>query len=267
MIRTSTLALAVGLLFASSRAAANPRPLPFSYPYETLPEGDTEIEQYVDTTPIRALVSSSEQRWANIYRFQTEFEYGITERLELGLYLQWVPRPEGLGVLATFPDGNGIKQRLRLRLADEGQWPVDVSVYGEVSELESEVELELKLNLQKRFDRARIMVNLWGEREFYYDGRKDWVLHPTAGLTYEVTPTFHPGVEYWMKAEYADDAPPTRPFNDGPHHFVGPTVMLSFGKLWWTTGVYVRASETNRTVQVGDNLGHVWVRSVIGIGL
>jgi hypothetical protein len=181
--------------------------------------------------------------------------------------MQWVPRPEGLGLLATFPDGNGIKQRLRLRLADEGQWPVDVSIYGEVSELESEIELELKLNLQKRIDRARIMVNLWGEREFYYDGRKDWVLHPTAGITYEVTPTFHPGIEYWMKAEYADDAPAVRPFNDGPHHFVGPTIMLSFGKLWWTTGAYVRASESSRTVQVGDNLGHVWVRSVIGIGL
>jgi hypothetical protein len=266
MLRKSALAIATVVVLAAARAEANPRPLPFTYPYETLPQGNTEVETYVDTTPLRAQVTSSGQAWTNIYRFQTEFEYGITDRLELGLYLQWVPRSDALGALATFPDGNGIKQRLRLRLADEGEWPVDVSVYGEVSELETELELELKLNLEKRIDRLRIMANLWGERELYYDGRKDWVLHPTAGITYEVTPTVHPGVEYWMIAEYPDGGG-VRNFGDGPHHFVGPACMLSFGKLWWSTGVYWRASDTSRTVEVGDNVGHVWVRTVVGIGL
>jgi hypothetical protein len=248
-------------------AAANPRPLPFSYPYETLPEEEAEIEQYVDMTPVRAIpVATGQPAWLNIYRLQTEFEYGITDRLELGLYIQYVPSPsDAWSSVPSFSGGNGIKQRLRLRLAEEGEWPVDVSLYGEVSELDDELELEAKINLQKRFGRARLMINLWGEREFYYDGRADWVIQPTAGFTYEVTPTFHPGVEYWMRAEYPDEE--QKDFADGPHHFIGPAIMLSFGKVWWTSAVYWRASDTKRSVTVGDNIGHVWVRTVIGLSL
>jgi hypothetical protein len=188
--------------------------------------------------------------------------------LELGLYVQFTPSPsDSFSQAPSFAGGNGIKQRLRLRLAEADEWPVDVSLYGEVSELDTELELEAKINLQKRIGRARIMVNLWGEREFYYDGRADWVLHPTAGVTYEVTAPFHPGVEYWMQAEFPDDPPAKKPFNDGPHHFLGPTAMLNFGKLWWTTGVYWRLNESSRTVAIGDNVGHIWARTVIGLSL
>jgi hypothetical protein len=253
---------------ASRRSHANPRPLPFTYPYETLPQGEAEIEQYVDTTPVRALSSSGDQVWLDIFRFQTEFEYGITDRLELGLYLQFVPSPNGaLSSVPSFPDGNGIKQRLRLRLAEGDEWPVDVSLYAEIVEVDSEIELEAKINLQKRVGSARFMANLWGEREFYFDGRKDWVLNPTAGVTYEASPSVHPGVEYWMRAEFPDPKPPVEVFSNGPHHFVGPALMLSFGKVWWSSAVYWRASESKRTVQLGDNVGHVWARTVIGLSI
>jgi hypothetical protein len=264
------LCLGVAAVVTLSRAtAASPRPLPFTYPYETLAEDELEIEQYVDLTTVRAIpVATGEPAWLNIYRLQTEFEYGITDRLELGLYVQLVPTPsDAWNSAPTFPGGNGIKQRLRLRLAEEGEWPVDVALYGEVSELDSEIELEAKVLLQKRFGHARAMINLWVEREFYYDGRKDWVFQPTAGLTYEVTPTFHPGVEYWMRAEIPDDAPPQKVFNDGPHHYIGPAVMLSFGKLWWTTAGYFRMNDAKRAVAIGDNTGHFWARTVIGLSL
>jgi hypothetical protein len=264
------LGLGVAAVVTLSRAAAaSPRPLPFTYPYETLAEDEVEIEQYVDLTTVKAIpVATGEPAWLNIYRLQTEFEYGITDRLELGLYVQLVPSPSDAWSSApSFPGGNGIKQRLRLRLAEEGEWPVDVALYGEVAELENEIELEAKIILQKRFGRARAMINLWSEREYYYDGRADWVFQPTAGLTYEVTPTFHPGVEYWMRYEIPDNAPPQKVFNDGPHHYIGPSVMLSFGKLWWTTGGYWRASDASRTVAIGDNTGHFWARTIIGLSL
>jgi hypothetical protein len=264
------LGLGVAAVVMLSRAAAaNPRPLPFTYPYETLAEDEVEIEQYVDFTTVRAIpVATGDPAWLNIYGFQTEFEYGITDRLELGLYVQLVPSPSDAWSSApAFPGGNGIKQRLRLRLAEEGEWPVDVALYGEVSELENELELEAKVILQRRFGRARAMVNLWAEREFYYDGRADWVLHPTAGFTYEVTPTFHPGLEYWMRYEIPDEKPPQKVFNDGPHHYIGPSVMLNLGKLWWTSAFYWRASDPSRAVTIGDNTGHFWVRTVIGLSL
>src|SRR6266508_607273 len=138
------------LLAVAGPAAANPRPLPFSYPYETLPAEEAEIEQYVDLTPARIFEADGvSTTWDQQYRLQTEFEYGITDRLELGLYL--VFENEAGGPLAF----DGIKQRLRLRLAEQGDWPVDIGLYGEVAEFHDELEFEQKLILSKRFDRVR----------------------------------------------------------------------------------------------------------------
>src|SRR5260370_31163666 len=95
MKRLCSLALvgsAAALVAANRPASANPRPLPFTYPYETLPAEEAEIEQYVDITPVRAPdpdavdPATAPPVWDATYRLQTELEYGITDRLELGLY-------------------------------------------------------------------------------------------------------------------------------------------------------------------------------------
>jgi len=44
-------------------------------------------------------------------------------------------------------------------------------------------------------------------------------------------------------------------------------VLLQSGALWWTTGVYVRLSDSSHTMQIGDGFGGIWARSVIGIEL
>ena len=268
MIKGAALALTLSAsLLSASRANANPRPLPFTYIYETLPEGETELEQYVDYTPVKALLSTGSPVFYGVSQFQTEFEYGITDRLELGLYVTFAPKPgDSYAQVPTMIEGNGVKQRLRLRLAEEGQWPVDVALYGELTENEQEIEVEAKVILQKRFGDFRAVANLWAEREFYFENKRDWVLNPTAGITYQVSPTVTPGIEYWMRVEFPDPAPSPRPFNVGPHQFVGPTLMLNLGRLWWTSGVYVRLNEFGRSLQPGDAFGSVWFRTVIGVG-
>src|SRR5689334_11863469 len=83
---------ALGLTAVS--ASANPRPLPFTYPHEQLAEGATELEQFGDFTPVRASSpESGNPVWFGLFQFQTEFEHGITDRLELGLYLTYQPAP------------------------------------------------------------------------------------------------------------------------------------------------------------------------------
>ena len=262
------LVLAVSLFaFGYAPAAnANPRPLPFTYIYETLSEGDAELEQYVDMTPVRAYSASGDRVWYAASQFQTEFEYGITNRLELGLYVTFVPTNPAYSLTPTLMDGNGLKQRLRYRFADVGQWPLDIALYGEVSENEREVELEGKIIVQRHFGRLRVVANAWAEREFYYNGNREWVLNPTGGAVFEITPAVQTGLEYWMRTEYPNSGT-ARVFNQGPHHFLGPTVLLQFGKLWWTTGAYLRLNEYGRTVAVGDSFGPVWIRTVIGVGL
>jgi hypothetical protein len=260
----------------SARASATPRPLPFTYTYDTLAEGESEVEQYIDLTPVKAIDGSSGQPvWYVASQFQTEFEHGITDHLELGLYAAFQPgAPGNLTDTATLTEGTGFKERLRWRIADEGQLPVDLALYGELVEYATEFEIEAKVILQKRFGKLRIAANAWVEREIYYAStQQDWVLNPTVGVTYQVTPSFHVGAEYWMRVEFPDPAPNPRPFSLGPNQFVGPALMFNFGHLWWSTGVYARVNDVSRTAlptdatQPPDNYGPIWARTVIGLEL
>jgi len=271
----SLLPLLPALLFAKT-ASATPQPLPFTYVYETLPKGSVELEQYADYTPIKLQNTENKPVLYGASQFQTEFEYGITDRLELGLYVTIAPAssesPANYVSVPPLTEGTGIKERLRLRLAEEGQWPLDVGLYGELVENERELELEAKIILQRRIGSLKLVANLWAEREYEnFDSHQgDWVINPTFGVTYQVTPVFHPGIEGWMRAEYPDSSPP-RTFNLGPQIYAGPTMMFDFGNFWWSTGVYYRVTYADRPLFDGggllppDAFGHVWVRMIIGL--
>jgi hypothetical protein len=266
------LACSIGTLALawSGVALANPRALPFTYQHEQSEAGGMELEQYVDFTPIRARAAATgDPLWYGLTQFQTEFEFGLTDRLELGLYVTMMPAASsGFSDIPRGTEGTGLKQRLRYKLADTGAWPVDVSIYGELVENEREVELEGKIILQRRFGLARLIANITGENEYYYDKSHDLVFNPSAGVTFELSPTVQPGIEWWMRAEYPQkNAPDPRPFELGPHQYLGPALLLQFGKLWWTNGIYARLSDTSHTLQIGESYGRIWVRTVIGIEL
>src|SRR5262245_20984290 len=129
-MKTFAVALALAVVAASAAAShANPRALPFTYTTDTLPKGGVETEHYVALSPLRAFSSSSSAvQWYLASAFQTEIEIGLTDRLELGLYMTFVPDPgEQFASKALFPGtGNGLKQRLRYIFADPGTTPLDV---------------------------------------------------------------------------------------------------------------------------------------------
>jgi hypothetical protein len=264
-------------LLASSTAYANPRALPFTYTTDTLAPGNAELEQTVDLVP---LIGSTPLGTRSYYLgsvFQTELEIGIAERLELALYFTFQPTISSDIIVqgqAKLPDGNGIKQRLRYTFAPPGEWPVDVGVYGELSESESELELEGKILLQKRFDRLRIAANLWAEYELYFardemgNHQRDVVLNPTLGATYELSPRFHVGLDSWLRGEYpTNPSPPSRTFGLGPEYYVGPAIMMSFEKVWWTVAAYGRVTDTAHELQPGEPFGKFWFRTMVGYDL
>ncbi|HEX2687292.1 MAG TPA: hypothetical protein VHN14_11780 [Kofleriaceae bacterium] len=261
----------VCLAASTVTASANPRALPFTYTTDTLPEGKIELEQYVDLVALRAVSPvSSLAQWYLPSAFQTEIEIGLTDRLELGLYMTFVPDPgEAFANKAVFPGtGNGLKQRLRYLLADPGTWPIDAGVYGEIVENEREIELEAKLLLGARFGRLRIAANLSGEYELYYSKQREIVLNPSLGATYEITPSFHLGADSWLRGEYPDHPrPATRTFGLGPAAYVGPAAMFNFGKLWWAVAAYVRVTDVSHHLLPGEPYGPVYVRSMIGYEL
>ncbi len=272
LIKTTVCA---AILLGAGVAAANPRALPMTYTTDTLPAGEVEFEQFTDLVPLRGLNNASGKPELILgSEFQQEIEVGLADRLELGLYFVYVPSSaDTYSRVARMPDDNGLKQRLRYTLADPGAWPVDVGVYGEITENTREVELEGKLMLQRRFDRLRIAANLVAEYEAYFDGSREIVLNPTAGATYEVTPSFHVGLDSFMRAEYAQSGPAkkedgaVRTFGLGPQYYAGPAVMRNFGKLWWSVGAYLRVSDPSHEVQPGELYGKVWFRSMIGYNL
>jgi len=259
----------LSLLALTSSARANPRPLPFTYQSESLAKGTGEVEQFIDFIPTQVTNANSGAPTHYLAtQFQTEIEYGLTDRLEIALYLMFVPQPNP-SVFTGVPEltmGNGAAQRIRYRFADPGAWPVDVAVYGEVTENDHELELEAKIILQRRIGKLRLITNLWAERELYYTNAREWVLNPTLGATYEFSPKFHLGIEGWMRAEYLDNQVGEREFDQGPHVFVGPAFMFNFGPVWWTTGAYARATDPHHDNQAGDAFGRVWVRTVVGLG-
>ena len=104
LARRLFLGLLATLLIAAAapRAHATPRPLPYTYIYETLPAGSAEVELYTDLVPLRVSdLLTGAPTWTLGMQFQTEIEYGITDRLELGLYLDFAPTNPAFSNLPT----------------------------------------------------------------------------------------------------------------------------------------------------------------------
>jgi hypothetical protein len=255
-------------------AAATPRPLPFTYPVETLQQGEVELEVYGDMTPLRVYADPTDpskgRLWEPAYVLQNEFEYGLTDRIEVAFYQQFEANPvDGGSNGMTF---DGFKWEMRGRLADPGEWPIDVGIYGELELKHDELSLETKVLLAKHFGRLHWMTNLWVEwsESRPYDSSQNsfhFILNPTTGFAYQVTPTFHPGIEYWAHGELGTvGSTPLDIINNRIHHFIGPTVHLNFGKAWMTLGGYADLNNANKP-QPGEIYGSFWLRTVLGLNL
>jgi hypothetical protein len=261
--------IAGGLVLLAVPALANPRPLPFTYTSELLARGSAEIETFVDLLPLRAVSSSSgAQTWYLASQFQTEIEIGLSDHFELGLYLTYTPDPgSAYSRTAILTEGNGLKQRLRWSPAAPDELPVDINLYGEVSENHKAVEIEEKIILQKRFGMLRLVANLTLEEEIYYTSQRDIELEASLGATVPLSAAVHVGLEAWTHTEWPDPAPATRPYGVGPHVYVGPTALFSFGKVWWSTGAYVRVTDFDHRMQPEEPYGPIWVRTMVGYDL
>jgi hypothetical protein len=268
------LALSTGLLCAtfSAAAAANPHPLPYSYPYQTLPTGKIEVEEIADLVPMRVAREKDDGTRDAVTalrsQLQTELEIGVTDRLELALYFSFHQSATAGTPAMRF---DGMKQRLRYRFAEEGDLPLDMGIYFEVAELYNEVELEQKLLLSRRFGYLTTVCNLWVEQEYYFQ-TQEWKLiyNPTVGAVYELSPNLMLGLEYWARGRFdradAQTGQATTDSPSAPRHYLGPTVLLQSGEAWWSTGVYARLDHLTQSAQAEDPYGKVWIRTMVGLG-
>ena len=274
MKTTFMFLLGATVLGSTSAAWATPHLLPFNYPYATLPEGKTEIETYADMTPDRVYADpagdpTQGRLWEPRYYLQIESEYGITDRLEGAFYIAAQGEPVNGGENVASLDG--FKWRLRYRFAEAGKWPVDVGVYVELETMHDEIALEEKLLLEKQLGRFRFDVNLWIEQPLvrpFDDAQRQlqFIINPTAGGTFQITPAFHVGLEYWARGrlDVSESDPDYR--SERVTNFLGPTIHGNFGRVWLTVGLYANLNDMNKP-QPGDFYGPLWARALFGVEL
>jgi hypothetical protein len=117
-----SLAIVFFVVFAGV-AGADQKNYVWTYDYSSLAKDSAEIEFY-QTAVTRDRKVSGRSDWQQ----QIELEYGITDHLDAALYEMYERPAEG-----TF-DYAGYKFRLRYRIAEKNQLPLDVVLYAEHQE-------------------------------------------------------------------------------------------------------------------------------------
>lgn len=230
---------------------------PFGYVYttDTHPRGEREIEQWLTRR------HGQSRGDYDLWQARTEFEYGITDRLQTALYLNYDHvsafhnRADGTtGPGAFVPDSVDPDARYRRTFFQSfsNEWiyrvlspykdPIGLALYIEPTWGPDERELETKLILQKNFleDRLVWAANLTAAAEkerFHGDWENEGELEFTTGLAYQVAPGWHAGLEYRHHRGYEG-----RGFSAAKRvyavNFIGPSVHYASRK-WWLTATFL----------------------------
>ncbi len=266
-------ALACVLVGGPEKASATPRPLPFTYPYETLPEGSLELEQYADLVPMRVARegdTGTDAVTSVRSNLETELEYAITDHVEAAWYFVF---RQGASAGTPALRFMGVKQRVHLRFGETGDLPIDPGLYLEVAEYHNEFEFEEKLILSRRLGPMTLVSNLWVEQEYYFqDEEWKYIYNPTLGAHFQVTPSFFAGLEYWARGSFDSDESEGSGDGDGDeadkvHHYAGPTLMVQSNKGFASLGAYLRWDDLTQGPEVDDPWGKVYLRMILGLDL
>lgn len=199
--RIAWLAFATPSMLAMAHPAwAAMRPMPYSFPYETLEEGGRTLGFYSDDTGAGAL----ENRLA--------LAVGLTDHFSLTGYASFrqLSAVDALKVEGTY------------RFAEKGEWPVDTGIlvdYAQPIDQAVAPSLAAKLLLEKSFGPLVLMSNLIAAQDLAPNLPG---LGATLGASYAVTDRFEPGVEAIL---------------DAGRYLAGPTASGAIGPLELTGGV------------------------------
>jgi hypothetical protein len=224
MYRNTSKLTILALAALASAALAGERRFTYTYEATTAPVGEIEFEQWVTWKALRTADGN-----ANQFDFRTEFEFGLTDRLQLGFYLSdWSVRNSGG---RTEADWKNVGVEAIWNLTNPTADFLGSALYGEVKVGDEVVALEGKLILQKNFGRWVIAYNATLEAEWegrHFDERIG-VFQGSAGVSYQVSPKFTIGAELFHEVEFENWE------HAGDHAFyVGPNASFRSGK-WFAT--------------------------------
>jgi len=231
---TSKILLPLLSLLLAVQLSADGRRYVWTYEYQTLPQGEAELESYTEFSH----VDTDSGRMATT-TLQYEYEIGMNNRFDVGIYQKFKQAPHAS--LAY----DGFKMRFRFRLGEKGKWPLDPLIYLEYKDNAAfdHSALETKLILARDFDRFNIALNPVLEFEFD-DDETEIEFEYTAGLSYRLHPLISLGLETKGNSE---------------NFYWGPTLSHGKNDLWFALGYLFPGSE--------DNSADRMLRFIIGVGL
>jgi hypothetical protein len=221
------------LVVAFARAAtAQVDPYEFEvYPYQTLGLGVIELESLNSFVPkghSQGGEGSASGDFASHLTSRAAFElsYGLTDKIEAAAYLD-LARPNG----AAFQYA-GSKYRLRGRLFEQGEMPIDLGWYVELEWHrihqfdENELEFEIKPIIEKDFGRFEIDLNPKVEKAIFVGPNKNrgFEFGYVAGFYYNYLRWLTPGIEAYGGIGLIDDSDPLRQ----QQHYLFPVLRGEF---------------------------------------
>ncbi len=198
--KTRIQTVTLGLLAASFISAnAGSRKFAYSYETTTMAAGAMELESWVTWKTDKAADPDFER-----FDIRHEFEYGVTDRLQLAFYFaDW--RYEESSTESGKTEFHDIAFEAIYNLTDPNTTPFGSALYGEVKGSDDFIELEAKLLLQKNIGSWMFVYNVGGAIEWENDYTEDKAeLVQSAGVSYQINPSWSAGVEMLHEIEVPD---------------------------------------------------------------
>lgn len=229
------LYLATMSLFADA-AFADRRFYVWTYQYQTMPAGNTELEIY----------QTSKLREVDQTELRIELEHGLTSRWDASLYEIFVQNQGGNMKWDSW------QVRSRYRFGESGQYFMDPLLYLEYNrktEPTSPNKLEAKFILAKTVDKWNLAVN--PVYEYFFAPETLHEIGLDLGTSYEFHSKFVAGLESTTRVEFEDDETVTA-------SYFGPTVSFASGDFWVAIGA---------ATGITDDSDDARVRFITGIHL
>ncbi len=235
-------AMAVLGLLANTTQAGDRR---FTYTYEatTATKGSVEYEQWMTWEATRG----SER--VNEFKFREELEFGLTEHLQLGLYLSDWSIVNTPGHTDSIWEDAGAE--VIWNLSNPTTDFIGSALYLETRLGDEQFALEGKVLLQKNFGPWVVAYNAVYEAEWEgpnYDERGGAV-EQNLGVSYEFTPHFSAGVEVFHAMEMEDFS-----IKGKSAVYAGPVASVKYGNWFATTTVLLQTTDIDEQPDVQTRL-------------
>ena len=245
------------LLLHPSPAATQLDPFEFEvYPYKTVGRGMLEIE-WLNSVVAKGHggeggTSKGTLPSQSMWRTAFELTYGLTDRIEAAAYIN-LAKPRGGDLQYA-----GSKFRLRGSLFDQGQLPVDLGWYFELSYArtpkfdDQKLELELRPIIQRDFGDFSLVFSPKFEKILVgSEAKNGWEFGYVSGVYYRWIRAFSPGIEFYGAIGMMKHPDPARE----QQHYIFPVARGEWHGIEYSVGPGFGLTRGSDRVIVKFNVG------------